>query len=643
MRLIIVTLSLIISTISFSQVTQVKLVSPTNAKADTYQKVEIGIRLPISISDQISKFIYEGGQGMNPYDPDDIDIRVTFRNGKDSLVVPAFYMQKVSGNLETNKWMVQEQLYNWRARFSTALPGEWSAHPDIYVKGKKWTKGSQSEDVVFEIKSSMRKGPIRRSGHSKIASRYLEHADGSPFFAIGENLCWGGYGSLTPESNTRHVRWIKEMAINGGNFTRISLVPWELEFEWKQLNVYDQNACHAIDNIVETMDQHNVQAIMFLEIHDQFRHGEDWKTDRWELNPYQKLPTVKTYQDFFTDSTAKAVYKKKLRYFLARWGYANSTSIIELLSEVNNTFLNYNNWDKTGQGERDMLKEWFIEMKEYIGSEKLVSVSFATREWDKPHKKIYPHADLMFMHNYGQNEGQNYGFRYKAVTGMMNNRATRNKPMMIEELGGSNGPIPARPDSCTDLSFHNNLWSTCFMGSFGNGMNWWWDYASHNLGHYVLFKPASKFFANEEVNTEGYLPGKSRDKEVEHFYLVSADRESIIGWVHNRSAYWYNLRNENKCISSWLAMDTKTLPKDRDKVPDKFVPLPDKKYKLRGLKPSSPFKKRAYELQWFDTRNGKYFGKQVVKAGANGRVKIKLPAMMEIGAADFAYKLTYIP
>ncbi len=625
----------------FGQITQVKLVSPINAKANTYEKVEIGIRLPIGITDRISKLIYEEGKGLNPYDPDDIDVRVTFRNGTDSVVVPAFYMQKVTGNLVSNKWFTQEELYNWRVRFSTSLPGEWSAHPDIWIKGKKWAKASQSEDIVFEIKSSMRKGPIRRSNHSKVASRYLEYHDGSPFFAIGENLCWGGYGSLTPKTNTQHVKWIKELAANGGNFARISLVPWDLEFEWKELGVYDQQACHALDNVVEAMDQHGVQAIMFLEIHDQYRKGEDWKSDRWGLNPYSKLESVKTHLDFFRDSTAKAIYKKKLRYFMARWGYANSTSIVELLSEVNNALVNYNHWDKEGKMERQLFEDWFLEMKAFIGKDKLVSASFASREWDKPQKKIYPHADLSFLHNYGQNESQNYVNRSRAVRSMMNNGSIKHKPMLIEEMGGSNGPkIPARPDSCTALSFHNSVWSSCFMGSFGTGLNWWWDYAIHNHGLVKTFKPVQIFFSDEEMNTEGYLPEQTRNKEIEHFFLVSSDRASIIGWIHNRTAYWYNEREQNQCISSWLAMDKGCYPKDAKKLPDKFIPFTGK-VKLKGMKAGGLIKRNTYQLKWFNTRTGKYIKTIRAKVNASGNLKVKVPALEGINNGDIAYKLTY--
>lgn len=618
------------------------LLAPANGLVKKYDKIELSIKLPGSIPEEIQTyFASEGNEGINPFDPDQLDVEVWFFHGKDTLKRPAFYYQPYYE--QENQWVLKKSLDHWRCRTTLDYAGEWTARLVTKRNGKLIETEFSSEDLVLNVEESVQKGGliVRKTGN--VNDRYLVHKDQSSFFAIGENICWSGYSKVTPESNRQHLRWLDELADAGGNFTRISLVPWSLEFEWDKPNVYNMEHAYAIDMVMDKMEERQIYAIMFLEIHDQFREGEDWKVDRWGKNPYRLLPNVKDYEDFFTDSLAKTTYKKKLRYFMARWGYSNSTGIIELLSEVNNVFRNYNENNKTGKSERAIFHAWFREMYDYLRPyKKPVSVSFASGESYNIKKKVYPLADVMFIHDYGQNEAQNRDKRFEAIDRMINTKQVRNKPVLIEEMGGSNGGLDAvSPDSCTDLSFHNNIWATSFMGTFGCGLNWWWDHAIHKRGYQSNFEPLAVFFNEESMASVGYEPLTFHNKKIECFQLISEDQTQVIGWVHNRSAYWYNLRKENARIAYWLPRHVDHAPKDYKRAPEEFVPLKDLKVKIKNVG-SGLFNGTEYTLQWFNTRTGKYFGKIIVKPNMWGNVVVILPALDNIQHGDVAFKLTEV-
>lgn len=618
------------------------LIEPANGLVKKYDKIELSIKLPGTIPEEIQTyFASKGNEGINPFDPDQVDVQVWFFLDKDTMIRPAFYYQ--SYYEQENQWILNKSLDHWRCRTTLDYAGEWTARLIVKRSGKLVETEFSSEDLVIKVDESVQKGGLMVQRTGDIKDRYLVHKDQSSFFAIGENMCWSGYSEVTPESNQQHLKWLDELADAGGNFTRIALVPWSLEFEWDKPNVYNMAHAYAIDKVMAKMEEREIFAIMFLEIHDQFRQGEEWKTDRWGRNPYRLLPGVDDYQDFFTDSMAKATYKKKLRYFMARWGYSNSTGIIELLSEVNNVFRNYNEKDKTGKAEREIFHAWFREMYNYLKPfKKPISVSFASKESDNVKNKVYPLADVMFIHDYGQNESQNRGKRFDVIDHMVNTKQVENKPILIEEMGGSNGGLDAvSPDSCTDLSFHNNIWATSFMGTFGCGLNWWWDHAIHKRGYQVDLEPLSAFFKEENMSSAGYEPVVYNNKKVECLQLVSEDQTQVIGWFHNRSAYWYNLRENNACIAYWLPQHVDHAPKDYKKAPEEFIPLEGLKVKIKNVG-SGLFNGSEYELRWYNTRTGKYYGKTLVKPNMWGNVVVTLPALDNIQNGDAAFKLTEV-
>ena len=144
-----------------------------------------------------------------------------------------------------------------------------------------------------------------------------------------------------------------------------------------------------------------------------------------------------------------------------------------------------------------------------------------------------------------------------------------------------------------DVSFHNELWASAFFGNFATGTTWhwervfWWEDAlpkplddpnnffqqnnfSNHLGvtntldigttfnpvsvnvenrtlHHH-FKPLQDFLANPNFPALGFFDGDfsahrvqpGLDLDYEVYYLMNADENAAIGWVHNARAYWNN-------------------------------------------------------------------------------------------------------
>jgi hypothetical protein len=100
----------------------------------------------------------------NPFDPDELDITATFKapSGKE-WKVPGFYNQS--------------RRDGFLVRFSPDETGEWSYMINVTDK----TGTSTSEARTFKVVPSDYHGPIRIAQNK----RYLEHADGTPWFGVG--------------------------------------------------------------------------------------------------------------------------------------------------------------------------------------------------------------------------------------------------------------------------------------------------------------------------------------------------------------------------------------------------------------------------------------------------------------------------
>ena len=94
-----------------------------------YDKLEIGLDLPATIDSQITEFLADIDEGLNPFDPDDINLEATFSKvggGPPDVVRYGFFYEQWERNEGANVYDSDVTNFDWRIRFAPWFTGEWS-------------------------------------------------------------------------------------------------------------------------------------------------------------------------------------------------------------------------------------------------------------------------------------------------------------------------------------------------------------------------------------------------------------------------------------------------------------------------------------------------------------------------------------
>ncbi|HTF05085.1 MAG TPA: PKD domain-containing protein, partial [Bacteroidia bacterium] len=218
------------------------------------------------------------------------------------------------------------------------------------------------------------------------------------------------------------------------------------------------------------------------------------------------------------------------------------------------------------------------------------------------------------------------------------------KPAFIDETGfGSLEGDPNDMDACDDITFHNSIWATSFMGTSGSGLYWWrW---SSNAYREANFPALAMFF--KDVNFEQnhfVLPGHWEDArrtsnvDIETFYMTTDDprRTMCMGWVHNASYWWGNVSRDCKDRNGKTTLINSKTGDDKSIDTPRELPA-GTHFRVNDLANGNP-----YVLTWYDTRgNGGLVSEGNVYVYTNifGTAKIK----WRVFAADWGYKLERVP
>jgi len=248
----------------------------------------------------------------NPFDPDEIDIMAAFKSpsGKE-WQIPGFYYYTYS---------------LWMLRFSPNEQGMWTY--TIRVKDKNGSTVSDAD--TFLVIPSKYHGPVHISAYNH---RYLEYADGTPFYGIGlwynSGLFppgWGGHG----HNPTDDLDELKEMGVNF-----ISAVMTPLETIASGVGRYDQNICERIDRLLGWCEEREIILSLNVWFHS-YLSETIWPggNRRWHVNPYQNVCPAK---EFYSSKAAWTYQEKLYRYIIARWAYSRSLGIWFIVDEINGT------------------------------------------------------------------------------------------------------------------------------------------------------------------------------------------------------------------------------------------------------------------------------------------------------------------
>ncbi len=233
------------------------IVPAEDVTADLYSMLELDLQTNL--------------QAANPYNPNEIDLRVSFNapSGKD-VEVGAFWYQDY--DLQTRQAKGKP---DWKVRFTPDETGEWIAvacAPSL---------GLRSAPVIFNVAPSGQPGFVRVHPANP---HYLAFDNGNFFFPIGLNMGWWG-GCCDPID--QYGKWFDLFTKNGGNTIRVWMAAWSFAIEWKDtgLGDYSQRTYEAwlLDQLFRLAEEHGVMIILVLVNHGPFSITTNTE---WKDNPY---------------------------------------------------------------------------------------------------------------------------------------------------------------------------------------------------------------------------------------------------------------------------------------------------------------------------------------------------------------------
>ena len=294
--------------------------------------------------------------------------------------------------------------------------------------------------------------------------------------------------------------------------------------------------------------------------------------------------------EFASHPEAIRLWRQRLRYIVARWGYSTQIMAWEWWNEVYFTPLHHPR----------ILEPWIEDNTAYLDTldpyPHLVTISGVLPTT----AQIWNLSELDFMqdHIYYLDDWsgglapvlQFWRFRY-------------DKPLLLAEFGYVD---PPEYDPLA-IRFHNGLWAAPMNGTSGTGMFWWWNLYIHPNDFYPHIEGISNFFAGENLATAYY--------------------QLTDGNITN-PARLYGLQNDDSALL-WIVSphyDDGIYEAQDAQIPI-FPEICDAEITLRGLENGT------YNIEWWDTIGGHIESESI--STSNQRLTIPVPCFDR----DYAIKV----
>ncbi len=438
---------------------------------------------------------------------------------------------------------------------------------------------------------------------------------------------------------------ILKISENGGNTIRLWLGAETFEFEWgvDDVGKYDnrQNRMFDFDDLLDLAEKNDVY--FQLTINEAYEFSE-----LWDNNPYRTLLGSGEDQDaFFTKQSCKDLHKQKLRYIISRWGYSPNIFAFEMWNEVDFYKPNNGFWNN-----KSNVENWHIEMIEYAKRLDFNRHMFTTSTGSiSAGDVLYGLEQIDFVPDHHYSTDFNSEFQYNYLTKFSLNNYK--KPYLLAEYGDDYSGCWLGTSNFTSSGYslgnffhdvnqmHQTIWSSAFSGAGGSGLFWWADHVFNDCwgGQYQYLKPLSKFMNNVDlldkpltsisnnctcsglkdsphpdwcgsnpspnkchpvcktgensaniINTN-YSIATSNDCKIEVFALV--DEDKVVGWIHNKDNYWYNLPHNAGPINTPICTQ---LNDNQPSIPDDITTLTNETITLSNLPCDG-----EYKIEFFST------------------------------------------
>jgi len=468
-----------------------------SAEVKQYDKLEISFQL--------------NRMFCNPFDPEEVSVeaRFTAPSGK-LLVVPGFYHQEYISALEGSK----ERLTpvgqgSWKVRFAAQEAGEHKFR--IYVRAVD--DKLRTAERSFEALPSDNPGFVRVS---KEDPRYFEFDNGDLFYPIGHNFRSPNDArgakvlriSVPPDRGTyAYEDMFPKMAAHGENFAEVWMCSWWLDIEWipdwkyyQGLGDYNLANAWKLDRVLQLARENDIYVHLVID-----NHGKTsaWCDPEWRYSPYnlENGGILNSPEEFFSDPRARELYKRKLRYIVARWAYDAAIAGFELWSEL----------DLTGSTEGFMRHrtkvDWHSEMTDHLKTidpwQHILTTHYSTNYTRvDPNIVTLPNIDYVTMDAYRQ--GNDKRSIVHLMTETYNCCRKWRKPHLVTEYGGT--PFGGLAHAGLESDLHAGLWAGWMLPMASPPLLWWFDFIDRGYpgqsteaeGLYFHFRALGNYSAGEE-------------------------------------------------------------------------------------------------------------------------------------------------
>lgn len=284
----------------------------------------------------------------NPFDPADIELLGIFTppSGK-QLVIPGFWMQPYQ-DLCTDPCTAENLrpsgTPSWQVKFTPQETGNWTFR----------LQASNRDGIVAAQEGTFVVNPSDKPGFIRVGAnrRYFQYTNGQPYIPIGHNLKWSWDENGGIET---YKDWLRQLSESGGNYARLYIDdPWFIGLEWESpVGDYRaaQRAAARLDIILDTAAEYGIALQLVVLWHqalsiyngppvlvpDTFARP-DMNAD-WENNPYNVIygGPIGAPSLFFTSAQSIELFRRRLRYMVARWGYSPNIFAWEVIDELDHT------------------------------------------------------------------------------------------------------------------------------------------------------------------------------------------------------------------------------------------------------------------------------------------------------------------
>ena len=534
---------------------------------EVYDLLELGVDFTASYHD--------------PFDAREISVQGEFKapSGKTFTVDGFFY----DGALTYRS--IPEKAY-WRLRFMPSEAGLWTFR--LRISNPKGEVASPEQSFTAGPPSSQKNGFVRVSPNDR---RYFGFDSGSFYYPLGHNMAW--------DSQENYRRVFPLLKNQGANWTRLWMSHWSFGIEWKEmghyrgLGRYNLENSKKLDEVVELLGENGLYAQLVLEFHGSLSSQVN---PEWPNNPYNKVqggPLAKA-QDFFTDRAAREIYKRRVRYVVARWGYSPHIMAWEFFNEIN--FADDFSVDSDFAWHKDM-SQWLKELDPY---KHLITTSY----YDFYNKQTYalPSIDYAQYHAYHQNVWktmQNVPARFEGF----------HKPFFFGEFGSDSADGVDAADKL-GVFLHAGIWTQAMQASAGNAMPWWWDSLIDKNQLYAHFGALARFLA--DIDRRGVIWESWQEK-----WPVKMPKGQ------SESLRFFGLKSPT--LTMGWACDSKGMRYQDRVTPQEFRGL---QFYLRDLTPG------RYSVEFWNTREGLLLSREPMSTDDQGRILVSLPPFNN----DIAFK-----